>query len=97
MSDYISREAAIELVRKIADGYNYVEVPTEHLVRYIQSIPAAYVVEVVRCKDCKYGSCTGAYGKYYECELSEGELAPLWREDDFCSYGERREDGGEDE
>lgn len=37
-------------------------------------------VEVVRCKDCKYWD----YGDCYRLELS--------RPDDFCSYGELREE-----
>lgn len=37
-------------------------------------------VEVVRCKDCKYWN----NGDCYRLELS--------RPDDFCSYGERKEE-----
>ncbi len=37
-------------------------------------------VPVVRCKDCKYWDC----GDCYRLELS--------RPDDYCSYGERREE-----
>lgn len=53
----------------------------------VDAMPTADVVEVVRCKDCKY----------YEihkptitlnCER-EGKLVPMMP-DDFCSYGERR-------
>ena len=42
-------------------------------------------VEVVRCKDCKHwtmGYCNNF--AYYDYE-------PMTNEDDFCSYGERRE------
>ena len=42
-------------------------------------------VEVVRCKDCKHwsmGYCN--HFAYYGYE-------PITQEDDFCSYGERRE------
>ena len=42
-------------------------------------------VEVVRCKDCKHwtmGYCN--HFAYYDYE-------PTTNEDDFCSYGERRE------
>ena len=43
------------------------------------------MVEVVRCKDCKHwtmGYCN--HFAYYSYE-------PITSEDDFCSYGERRE------
>ena len=48
--------------------------------------PTADVVEVVRCKDCRHGSkCTDGY---YTCRVDH-RLAH--DEDDFCSYGERKE------
>lgn len=53
------------------------------------------VVPVVRCKDCKWG--TTPYGDeddgWKECINIHGR--PLFRDDGFCSYGERR-DNGED-
>ena len=46
----------------------------------------ADVVEVVRCKDCKYASkCTDGY---YACKVDH-RLAH--DETDYCSYGERKE------
>ena len=62
----------------------------------IDNHPIADVVEVVRCKDCKYwkdasvdaitevhwGECRKPLGDYRCCETAEY---------DFCSYGERRE------
>ena len=46
--------------------------------------------EIIRCKDCKHYhsdtlSCDFTpHGKYYE--------RPNWYEDDFCSYGEKRDE-----
>ena len=52
----------------------------------IKQSPTADVVEVVRCKDCRHGSkCTD---EYYTCKVDH-RLAH--DEDDFCSYGERKE------
>ena len=49
----------------------------------IEGISTADVVEVVRCKDCKHAD------KYHHCDK-----VSWWNnEDDFCSRGERREDG----
>jgi len=47
------------------------------------------LVEVVRCKDCKYSEPNGKYGcKLYHYQRYEThEMKP----DDYCSYGERRE------
>ena len=47
-------------------------------------------VEVVRCKDCKnYDSCE------LTCELLFNPCATnaAWYPDDFCSYGERKDNG----
>ena len=56
----------------------------------IEQSPTVDAVEVVRCKDCKrwdrfcdtYGAC-----KTGQCFLHNTRMG----EDDFCSYGERRE------
>ena len=80
--DYIRREAAIEAVKHAwAKGLE----PSQ----YIEILPAADVAEVVRCKDCEYlvNTTINANG-FLICDISDMEIAP----DDFCSYGERREE-----
>ena len=54
--------------------------------------PTADVVEVVRCKDCEHwGGVT--FG--YICRRFSGSyIRNETRENDFCSYGERKEDEG---
>lgn len=53
------------------------------------------IVEVVRCKDCKYwqdateGIPNGGRAQG-DCSQHEAEY---WYEDDFCSCGERKTDG----
>lgn len=49
-------------------------------------IPAADVVEVVRCKDCKYWQDNNGGYPHDECRWGKGETPDA---DDFCSYGER--------
>lgn len=57
---------------------------------YIEKLPEADVEEVVRCKDCKWFNL-------YEDEEYKGDCAELVGlescvyEDDFCSYGEKRQ------
>ena len=69
----------------------------------IANTPTADVVEVVRCKDCKkweqYENTSGAgycHNKKY-CltygTMLERKFTPITNPDDFCSYGERKEDG----
>lgn len=55
--------------------------------------PTIDVAEVVRCRDCKYYD-----KKYHQCKLHSEEPDQYstgfifnMQEDDFCSYGERRE------
>lgn len=52
------------------------------------------VVVVVRCKDCKHWSIRPGNEptKDYFCEVNENPRIKLTRSaDDFCSYGERKE------
>lgn len=58
---------------------------TQHRVR---EFPSADVVEVVRCKDCKWFTAVNeACGK-----CTYRTRAFLYNEnDDYCSYGERKE------
>ena len=82
MSDYISREDAVdELQVKVFHNltdeyYGTMQVLTE--------LPAADVVPVVRCKECKFREnddfCTGRGFPY--------QLVP---DDGFCDKGERKE------
>lgn len=58
------------------------EIPCQQ-VQMIEATPTADVVEVVRCKDCKWYVATKR-----KCKLDEILIA----ENDYCSYGERSED-----
>ncbi len=57
--------------------------------RYIDAFaPTADVVEVVRCKDCKYYEVAEYDGGTKNvCRLLRRQM----QEDDFCSYVERRQ------
>ena len=48
---------------------------------WVKTLPSADVVQVVRCKDCKY------YGSRRWCELNSS----VFDDNAFCSYGERKE------
>lgn len=68
-------------------------------IMHLNVAPAADVVEVVRCKNCKYSRPKDDIEKmeYYEsviiCESFEmNDCATAVYPDDFCSYGERKED-----
>ena len=90
MAEYIEREAVIDLITR---RYENPEICTQE----INSIPAADVAPVVRCKDCKWFADNNG-GEWYGCQMFQvvritPEGAP--KPDDFCSYGEQK-DGGAD-
>lgn len=62
----------------------------ESIRRWIDEQQTADVVEVVRCKDCKYSSIAdfNDYEDEYRCELLRGHL---FFSGDYCSYGKRKD------
>ena len=62
------------------------EYPAPLVKALIDNQPAADVMEIVRCKDCKWRG-TEKCAMFYECDCGEQQT---WEtDDDFCSYGER--------
>ena len=52
------------------------------------------MVEVVRCKDCKFWDAYyGSEGKIGACgmEIDVHGTSGVWYSDDYCSYGERKD------
>lgn len=71
----------------------------EAVLQCIKDAPAADVVPVVRCKECKYFNY-----EMHECECDDvatdleggAQFRINFYDDDFCSYGERRDGGDND-
>ena len=63
------------------------------VVRVLDKQPTADVVEVVRCRDCKYCYYYDV-PKLYECEYhgSSDDAVEYVQPTHYCSYGERREE-----
>lgn len=84
--EYIERKPLLKFIedglnnpdKSKAFGHDAIEIMTE-----VQYAPAADVVEVVRCKDCKMFNT-------YNCPMGE-----INTRNDFCSYGERRDDNAD--
>ncbi len=97
MSDYINRDIAIARLTALE-----VKNPIATMCdakRVLADMPGADTVEVVRCKDCKYASEFDGYEDYVEqvrcCTRHEDcDMLPKVWPDDFCSYGERRDNDG---
>lgn len=99
MAEYIERAEAIKFIKKHLEEVNgvvskenvpsyFYDMAKRHAIDYLGIVPAADVVEVVRCKDCKYWQRnTGVFD-------SPNGLCSQWSDVlngyDFCSYGERR-------
>lgn len=80
MARYIDAD---ELKKVFSDGY---EAFAETLCEIVDAQPTADAVEVVRCEDCRY------WDNRFDvmvCNLTDGMKGAS----DYCSYGERREDG----
>jgi hypothetical protein len=90
MAEYINRESAISLIKQYGhdaiDGGRYSLDTVDdciELANRIKALPTADVEPVVRCKDCKYRDGTPGQPNI---------LCAQMHEDDFCSYGERKEE-----
>ena len=86
MAEYIDRAAAVKSVLRMRRSEN--SVAQNRMLSIIQmdmlKLPTADVVPVVRCKDCKYNVGTK------KC-LNPDSFFAVPKDDDFCSYGERKE------
>ena len=104
--EYIEREAAKRELLSWAVCMNHPEyLMRDDALHVIDSFPAADVVEVLRCRDCKYwdddaGKLQHSDGVLFaRCKvhnyLIDGRHTG-WcpTENDFCSYGKRK--GGSD-
>ena len=78
---YIDAEQAIHLIEN--DALSQVYYRKSDAIDCIKATPTADVVEVVRCKDCKYFSEFQYCGVLGFCEPNE-----------YCSRGERRKGDG---
>lgn len=73
-----------------AEGWN-------QAIKILQKAPTVDAVEVVRCKDCIYAQdfddddARYDIGRICMCASDEDYIMTRWA-DDFCSYGERRDD-----
>lgn len=61
----------------------------DSIINYLDGAPTINTVETVYCKDCKHKLRTVANGVVI-CREKHGMVQPSL--DDFCSYGERREE-----
>ena len=94
MSDYIERKAALAICEKeyrervkMADWCG--DTVAWNIAADVSALPATDVAPVVRCKECWYYQNAKVNKKgFLICPASGMEITA----DDYCSYGERKED-----
>lgn len=96
MSKYIERESLIE---QFDDSCKYAQATNDYqrgcnevfdwCVKIIKNTPTADVVEVVRCRDCKWWKRMNG-DKRLQCFHGHGLIRTT--ENDYCSRGERSEE-----
>ena len=93
MSDYIKREDAIKALCDICEallkqsGAGEVAKARRGKCPIIKAIPAADVVEVVRCRDCEHWECNPGTDRYGSCQkVAYDDFEVVMEGDDFCSY-----------
>nr|DAO88787.1 MAG TPA: hypothetical protein [Caudoviricetes sp.] len=88
MKEYIERETTIKELEKMPAYFESGDIRYGIIVAIDilkKQTPAADVVEVVRCKDCKFLMFSDFYG-----ECSNGHMC-IVSPDDFCSRGIRKD------
>ena len=90
MAEYIEREALIRRIKEIhcaeCDSYHGVRCRAcwvDDTLDYIDSEPAADVIEVVRCKDCEYFGLNDENVPYCSNRFGLDDPEP----NGFCNYG----------
>ena len=65
------------------------------LLKILEAAPTVDSVEVVRCRDCKFYELKYyPDGKQRMCCENNNAIWTTTKPDDFCSYGERKDGGG---
>ena len=93
MSEYIKKEDAIASARALLFCYGSDNIPDDKLDEYAEEFindDDNTIVEVVRCKYCKYSRVADIDDQEdgYLCSLLHGHEFFSY---DYCSYGERKE------
>lgn len=85
MHDYIKREDAIKKVWCYVDDRDAID--------ELEDLPTANVVEVVRCKDCKYNAKGDNEREFWNnlCRLRPLVYVPV-SDEDYCSFGETKDE-----
>lgn len=94
MAKYIEKRKALLAKVTVTQGSEYAKGWNDAIDAIVKNAcDFTDVVEVVRCKDCKWWEKGKDYTPY--CSHPVDGLFIAENENNFCSYGERREENGE--
>lgn len=83
----IDANRAMEIVRNQGIAHPNAYHLTNYATLILQEVPTVDAVEVVRCRNCKYGDWDSKPDDAMVCMRTKDGF---WRAgNDFCSYGER--------
>lgn len=94
-TELISRKEALDALALVIKTNSIAYVP-QYARRALKNIPAVDAVPVVRCRNCRYGECTGIE---WRCDKHSGHVNVLGEDkhyqehhdgDWYCADGERR-------
>ena len=87
MARFIDADRALEIVYKRGIAHPNAYHLTNYAMLVLQEAPTVDAVEVVRCRNCKYGDWDSKPDDAMVCMRTKDGF---WRSgNDFCSYGER--------
>ena len=84
MSDLIDREDVLNLILNWKAKEPWDKFDQQVAFEIIHAMPSAQP-EIIRCKDCKYNASS------HKC-IHPDSFFLIPKDDDFCSYAERREE-----
>ena len=68
-------------------------VPMHGVIEFIKTRLTVDAVEVVRCKDCKHWNEETGFCDEHSHFFNDGMCWDMFNENDYCSYGERKDNG----
>lgn len=94
MARLIDADRALEIVRDQGIAHSNAYYLTNYAMLILREAPTVDAVEVVRCRDCKHWD-----SETWFCDINSafGHHGLDWNtfdEEDFCSYGERKDGDG---
>ena len=87
---YVEKEKVLEIAKdKYYSDFHKSMADLTSLRELLEDTPAADVVDVIRCKDCKY-AFHHPLGYIYCHRDGRNAYEMVFKKDSFCSYGERK-------